>query len=176
VRQGAQDYLVKGQVMSDLLVRSMRYAIERKVWERKEKELAAEREREKERARELRALREELGELKKLSPAGLKKEAPIRRKKLTESVAEGFSTKYIQLLRSYTKTKDLDKEESLAQELCRKLIEYGITPKGIIELHLKSVPQVETIGDLETKRVTVESRMVLLKVMTNYASLLMERH
>ncbi|MGA9347444.1 MAG: ATP-binding protein [Anaerolineae bacterium] len=39
VREGAQDYLVKGQMDSDLLVRSMRYAIERKRAEEEFKEL-----------------------------------------------------------------------------------------------------------------------------------------
>jgi PAS domain S-box-containing protein len=41
VQEGAQDYLVKGQVSSDLLVRSIRYAIERKRTEQKITEQAA---------------------------------------------------------------------------------------------------------------------------------------
>ncbi|WAL61379.1 hybrid sensor histidine kinase/response regulator [Thermocoleostomius sinensis] len=41
VQEGAQDYLVKGQVSSDLLVRSIRYAIERKRTEQKISEQAA---------------------------------------------------------------------------------------------------------------------------------------
>ena len=42
VREGAQDYLVKGQVDSNLLVRSMRYAIERKRAEKEREQLILE--------------------------------------------------------------------------------------------------------------------------------------
>ncbi|MFH1768766.1 MAG: phosphatase RsbU N-terminal domain-containing protein [Candidatus Omnitrophota bacterium] len=104
-----------------------------------------------------------------------KKVEPAPEKKLTKSIAEDLSLRYIHILESYVKTKNLDKDEPLFEELCQKLIEYGITPKGIIDMHLKSVPQIKTIGDLETKRVTFESRMVLLKVMTSYANLLMKK-
>lgn len=104
--------------------------------------------------------------------AGVKEKAKPLKKKLTASSAEDLSLRYITLLESYVKTKDLDKDESLVEEFCQRLIEYGITPKGIIDIHLKSVPQIKTMGDLETKRVTFESRMVLLKVMTSYASML----
>lgn len=41
VQEGAQDYLVKGQITGELLVRSMRYAIERKRAEQKIREQAA---------------------------------------------------------------------------------------------------------------------------------------
>ena len=100
---------------------------------------------------------------------------PTLEKKLTKSISEDLSLRYIHILESYIKTKDLYKNGPLFEELCQKLIEYGITPKGIINMHLKSVSQIKTIGDLETKRVTFESRMVLLKVMTSYASLLMKK-
>lgn len=96
------------------------------------------------------------------------------REKITTSIAEDLSLKYIHLLESYVTTKDLDKDESLVNELCRKLVECGVTPKGIINMHLKSVPQIKTIGELENNRVTFESRMVLLKVMAQYATLLLK--
>ena len=102
----------------------------------------------------------------------LKKAEPTTKKKLTKAVAEDISLSYIQLLRAYLDTKKLDKEESLVEDLSEKLIEYGITPKGIIDVHLKAVPQLATMGSLETNRITFEVRMVLLAVMTKYASLL----
>lgn len=119
------------------------------------------------------ALENELNTLKHIArPKAEKGLKAAPGKKLTASIAEDLSLSYITLLESYVKTKNLDQNESLVEEFCRKLMEYGVTPKGIIGIHLKSVPQVKTIGDLETKRVTFESRMVLLKVMTSYASLL----
>ena len=138
--------------------------------EKKNKELEEARQREKQQKEQL---EHELTALKHLAGPGLEKKVePAPEKKLTKSIAEDLSLRYVHILESYIKTKDLDKDEPLFKELCRKLIEYGITPKGIIDMHLKSVSQIKTIGDLETKRVTFESRMVLLKVMTKYADLL----
>jgi len=99
----------------------------------------------------------------------------VQEKKLTRSIAEDLSLRYMHVLESYVKTKDLDKDEPLVEELCLKLLEYGVSPKGIISIHLKTVSQIKTIGDLETNRVVFESRIVLLKVMTRYASLLLEQ-
>lgn len=121
-------------------------------------------------------LQHELNALKHLAGSGIKKEVGHSpKKKLTKGIAEDLSLRYIHLLESYLKTKDLGEDEPLFEELCQKLIEYGITPKGIIDIHLKTVPQIKTIGDLETRRITFESRIVLLKVMTTYASLLHEK-
>ena len=141
--------------------------------ENKNKALQRAEQKEKQRNEEL---KRELADLKRLAcPTMADKADASPRKKLTGSIAEDLSLRYIHLLESYTKTKDLHQEEPLVDELCRALIEYRITPKGLIGIHLKSVPQIKTIGDLETKRVTFESRMVLLKVMTNYATLLQEK-
>jgi hypothetical protein len=137
--------------------------------EKKNKELEIARFREKQQKEEL---ERELKGLKHLVSVKAESFKTVPEKKLTRSIAKDLSLKYIQLLRTYLKTKDLDKEEPLTEELCQKLIEYSVTPKGIIDLHLKSTPQVETIGGLETKRIIFEVRMVLLAVMTKYASLL----
>jgi len=109
------------------------------------------------------------------NPIIKEKAAPAIDKKLTKITAEDLSLRYIHLLESYIQTKDLDKEESLVKELCSKLVECGVTPKGIINIHLKAVPQIKIIGTLETRSVNFESRMVLLKVMTQYATLLLKK-
>ncbi len=148
--------------------------------EKKNKELEEARRREniqKEKLEQLeRASMERLARLPdgQASPITKVKAEPRQEKKITAKIAEDLSLKYITLLESYVKTKDLDKDESLVEEFCQNLIGYGVTPKGIVSMHLKAVPQVKTIGDLETRRITFESRMVLLNVMTHYASLLLK--
>lgn len=147
--------------------------------EGKNKELREAKDRE---THEKEQLRNELDALKRLahqpdaqaSPTVKGKAGPAIEKKLTRAIAEDLSLRYIYLLKSYVTTKDLDRDESLVEELCLKLIKCGITPKGIVSMHLKAVPQINTMGDLETNRVTFESRMVLLQVMTHYASLLLK--
>ena len=139
--------------------------------EKKNEELEKARKIEKIQKKKLEQL--EKAAMKRLADTGSKADVkPSQKEKLTKSIVEDLELKYIHLLESYAQNKNLEKDESLFEDLCRKLIEYGVTPKGIISMHLKSMPQIKTLGDLETKRVTFESRMVLLKVMTQYASLL----
>ena len=142
--------------------------------EKKNKELEEVRKRENIQKEKLEQL--EHAVMKRLaSPITKEKAEPRQEKKITKTIAEDLSLRYVRLLESYVKSKDLDKDEPLVEELCLKLIEYGVTPKGIVSMHLKAVPQVKTMGDLETKRVTFESRMVLLNVMTHYASILLKK-
>jgi len=140
--------------------------------EKKNKKLEIARLREKQQKEQL---EHELKGLKHLVSVKAESFKTVPEKKLTERIAKDLSLRYARLLRTYLETKDLGKEESQVGELCERLIEYSITPKGIIDLHLKSTPQVGTIGDLENKRIIFEVRMVLLAVMTKYASLLREK-
>jgi len=146
--------------------------------EEKNKKLKVAEEKEKHQKEQLRSELDALKQLArpsaKVSAKSKKKTEPIAGKKITKSIAEDLTLRYIHLLETYVRIKDLDKEASLVDELCRKLLECGVTPKGIISLHLKAVSQIKTMGDLETKRVTFESRMVLLKVMTHYAMFLIK--
>jgi len=139
--------------------------------EKKNKELEVARFREKQQKEQLERELKGLKNLVKVKTISFKK---VPEKKLTVSIAKDLSLKYTQLLRTYLETKDLGKEESQIEELCERLIEYGISTKGIIDLHLNSTPQIGTIGDLENRRIIFEVRMVLLAVMTKYASLLRE--
>lgn len=125
-------------------------------------------------------LRRELDALKHLAAGRTGHKGPVRAEKtpenkLTRAVAEDLALRYIQLLESYLKTRDLAKDEPLVEDLCAILIAHGVTPKGIISMHLRSMPQLNIIGDMETKRAAFESRMVLLKVMTRYADLLQKK-
>ena len=123
-----------------------------------------------------RVLGDEIDALKHLAGPKIEKDITLAPgKKLTTSIAEGLSLKYIAILRTYLDIKNLKKQEQRIEELCRDLMKYNIAPKGIIDIHLKAMPQVGTIGGLETKRITVETRMVLLAVMTKYADLLRQK-
>ena len=140
--------------------------------EKKNKKLEIARLREKQQKEQL---EHELKGLKHLVSVKAESFKTVPEKKLTERIAKDLSLRYARLLRTYLETKDLGKEESQVGELCERLIEYSIAPKGIIDLHLNSTSQIGTIGGLETKRITFEVRMVLLAVMTKYASLLREK-
>ena len=140
--------------------------------EKKNQELETARDREKQQKEQLEL---ELKGLKHLVSVKAESSKTIPEKKLTKNIAEDLSLRYTRLLRTYLETKDLGKEASQVGELCERLIEYSITPKGIIDLHLKATPQLGTMGGLETKRITFEVRMVLLAVMIKYANLLREK-
>ena len=140
--------------------------------EKKNKELEVARLREKQQKKQLEQELKGLKNLVKVKTISFKK---VPEKTLSKSIARELSLKYTQLLRAYLKKKDLTKQESQIEELGEKLIEYGISTKGIIDLHLNSIPQLGTIGDLESRRINFEVRMVLLAVMTKYASLLREK-
>lgn len=145
----------------------------KKELEKKNKLLKIAEEKEKQQVKEL---EQELNSLKTLSAGKAEKETrSVSGEKLDNAAAEDLSLTYIYLLESYAKTKDIGVNESLVDDLCQKFIEYGITPKGIVNMHIKCMAQVKTVGDLETKRITYESRMVLLKIMTNYASILLKK-
>lgn len=141
---------------------------------KKNKELREARKRELSQKKKFETL--ERAAMKRMAGIEEKREAKLsNKKKITRDIAEDISLSYIRILELYVKSRDLGKDEILIEELCRKMIEYGVTPKGIINIHLKSVPQIKTGGGLDIKRVTFESRMVLLKVMTQYASLVLKK-
>jgi len=140
--------------------------------EKKNQELETARERENQQKEQLEL---ELKSLKHLVNIQAESFQTVPEKKLTKNIAKDLSQRYLQLLRNYLYKKQLDKEEPLIEELCQRLIEYGITPKGIVDLHLNSTSQIGTIGDLESRRITFEVRMVLLAVMIKYANLLREK-
>ena len=121
-------------------------------------------------------LKRELAGLRRLArPAATGRVGGSSGRRLTSAIAQELSLQYGRLVESYWRTKDLNRDGRLVDELCRALIEVGITPKGLVSLHLGSLPQLGTIDSLNTKRMAFESRMVLLRVMTSYATILHER-
>ncbi|MFH1798875.1 MAG: phosphatase RsbU N-terminal domain-containing protein, partial [Candidatus Omnitrophota bacterium] len=105
-------------------------------------------------------------------PINKEKTKRTQEKKLTRSIAEGLSLRYIELLRAYISTREIERHEPLIEEFCRKLLEYGVTPKGIIDLHIKAISQIKTVNESEARKLAFEARMALLAVMTKYAGLL----
>jgi hypothetical protein len=105
----------------------------------------------------------------------LKEAKPIPKKELTKKAAQSLSLMYNQLLRFYLGTKDINKTKLLVQGVCKSLIEFELTPKGIIALHLKTIKQITSKQEFDSPRLAVETVTLLLMVMTNYAVLLRDK-
>ena len=101
----------------------------------------------------------------------------VPERKLTPEIAKKLNSKYTQIMKNYLKTGDLAKEDETVFDICQDLIEYDISPKKIITLHLKVVSDMaSSIKRQENQRIVLAARMVLLKVMTSYASLCREHY
>ncbi len=107
----------------------------------------------------------------------IKAKVSIPERKLTPDISKKLNPKYTQIMKSYLKTGDLAKEDDAVFDICGDLIEYDIPPKGIITLHLKVASDMaRSIEKRENQRIVLAARMVLLKVMTSYASLYREHY
>ncbi len=97
-------------------------------------------------------------------------------RKGVEKISKKILLKYDNLLDLYIKN-DRKRSDVLVDELCKNFISNDTLPKTIVELHIASVKKVaDDINREDAQRKVSAVRMVLLMVMTRYASLLRERH
>ncbi len=168
VQEGAQDYLVKGQVDGNLLVRSMRHAIER---QRLLAELEQARQREQQ---ERERLERELYSLEQLSAppstavtAQMFGLAPLR-----ESVPEVFD----ELVQSYGDLMDLALErrayrvEHNISERLRSLAErvgfLKAGPRDVVEVHSNALKRkIRQVTPARTQAYVEEGRLMVLELM-----------
>jgi len=166
VYEGAQDYLVKGQMEGRLLTRSLGYAIER---QRLLAELQALRE------REIQELREALAAQKALTgwgesavTASVAGVGPLR-----ERSAEVFSSlhaEYGLLLDRYLEELGLEQPPPRREinALAERLGDQGAGPRDLIDLHIRVVTdKCEDAHPNRARAYTENGRLLALEVMGN---------
>lgn len=164
ISTGADDYLVKGQFNSQLLERSLRFAIERT-------RLINELEETKQREAQLR----ELNSLKRLSSPDPQNEITkqafgIRSlKQVDPSVFSDLVYRYSELLdlaldqRTYRVDHDLTDK---IQEISNELGFYSCSPRDVIELHTESMQlRLSEKTPKKSQAYVEEGRLLLLKLM-----------
>lgn len=134
MREGAQDYLVKGHVTAQLLIRTLYYAMERQ------------------------RLLEELAENQPLSPISCMKQlrhhqyyvalSQNKKQQAQAEVQEGLIAAYQQIISDYSEAIQQRKpcpSEQLAQ-LATHLAANQTTPQQLMQLHLASLNQLSSEG------------------------------
>jgi len=168
VQEGAQDYLVKGQVDGNLLVRSMRHAIER---QRLLAELEQARQREQQ---ERERLERELYSLEQLSapPSTAVTAQTFGLAPLRESVPEVFD----ELIQSYGDLMDLALErrayrvEHNISERLRSLAErvgfLRAGPRDVVEVHSNALKRkTREVAPAKAQAYVEEGRLMVLELM-----------
>lgn len=163
VRQGAQDYLVKGQIDSPLLVRSIRYGIERQ-------RLLLE-------VQEPRWQQQQERELLLLEQIPANQNTAVASKLygsllLQESVPHNFN----QLVQQYTQIMDLALEQRIyrvthpiseqLREIAQQLGFLKASPKDVIDIHTSAIKQkISDVPSAKAQAYIEESRIMVLELM-----------
>ncbi len=172
LKEGAQDYLVKGRTASEMLSRSLRYAIERHALRRQIEQDRVEREQEleRERAREARSMR------RLASTSGVTARL-FGRFPLSESaplVFEDLVSEYRQLLTNaleqQVKRVDYDVSGRL-RGLADRLGRLGAGPRDVVEVHMRAL-KTAGVGSPVVKRraLSDEGRFRTLELMGHLVS------
>ena len=163
LRKGAQDFLVKGKYKGDLLLRSLRYAIERTQMMRELEQVRQQEEQEK----EITCLERITGYSKTAVTANL-----FGMKPLSATLPDEFNA----LVKQYSDLIDLSLEQRVyridnnisdeVRKLAEQLGYLNCGPRDVIEMHSTSIKRkIKDTPPAKIKVVTEEGRLILLEIM-----------
>jgi DNA-binding response OmpR family regulator len=179
VQQGAQDYLGKGQLDNRLLVRSIRYAIERQRWEK-------EREREKEKEKEKEAMAERIQQLEQ-ELQSLEGFAPSQRTAATaqafglKPLLQSFPSIFNQLVQHYGELMELALEQRAfrvehdisgkLQSIAEELGFLHAGPRDVVEIHSSALKNKSgAVNQARSQAYIEEGRVMVLQLMGHLVS------
>jgi DNA-binding NarL/FixJ family response regulator len=168
IRRGAQDYLVKGRLDNDLLIRSLRYAMERN---RLQLELDRARLQEHE-ERESVHLRRLSGSSTSPTISHLYGELPLR-----EGFADSFADavrRYSQLLDLALEKRDFKVEHNVAESLREIAEELGFLrcgPGDVVDVHRTALAEKgKEVNPTRLRRYSEEGRFLLIELLGDLLS------
>lgn len=164
---GAQDYLVKGQIEGDLLVRSIRYAMERKRGETAEAEAKANAARVKQLERELRSLERLSGSSQTAVTAQAFGVASLR--ECTQDTFNELVQRYEDLMDLALEQRAYKVEHNISEELRSMGEQMGFLkagPRDVVEIHSTVLKRkTAEAAHAKAQAYAEEGRLMVLELM-----------